>query len=73
MLSCFRMICRALGRLQISVFGRVLSLSFRFGVFWFRSPSGVCILRAPWNEPLFSERYGYWKHRSFAGWRWGRK
>lgn len=38
------------------------------GVFWWRTPKHVYFARAPWNEPLFSERY-IDKPRSYWGWR----
>lgn len=39
------------------------------GIWWVRVPLGVAALKAPWNPPLFSERYGY-KRRVPLGFGW---
>jgi len=50
----------------------VISLGLRRGVLWFRRGSGRCfMIKAPWNKPLFSERYGHWTHCRILGFRWG--
>lgn len=43
-------------------------LGFKSGVFWFRTNRTVYRALAPWNEPLFSERY-IDKPKSYFGWR----
>ena len=45
--------------------------SFSRTTWWLRGPWGCLILRMPGNEPLFSERYGYWKHWRLMGFRIG--
>jgi hypothetical protein len=40
----------------------------RSGTFWVRSNKHVYFAKAPWNEPLFSERYIH-KPTSYWGWR----
>lgn len=47
-------------------------LSPRSGVFWVRTNKHVYFARAPWNEPLFSERY-IDKPKSYWGWRFTRR
>lgn len=44
----------------------------RWGTFWIRSSKHIYFAKAPWNEPLFSERYVY-KPRSYFGWRFFRR
>lgn len=39
------------------------------GIWWIRIPLGVAALKAPWNAPLFSERYGF-KRRLPLGFGW---
>lgn len=38
---------------------------------WFRIDYKIWFLRAPWHQPIFSERYGYyvWKKDLLFGWR----
>lgn len=44
--------------------------SILHGVWWFRLFGSGLLLRAPWDSPLFSERYGYQKPKmKFKGWR----
>ena len=44
--------------------------SSEWGTWWFGLGRWRLILKAPWNEPLFSERYGYCTYiRLGAGWR----
>lgn len=43
-----------------------------WGTFWFRTSRHVYLAKAPWNEPLFSERYVYMP-RSYWGWRFFRR
>lgn len=38
------------------------------GTFWFRRNGKTYFARAPWHEPLFSERYIH-KPKSYFGWR----
>jgi hypothetical protein len=40
----------------------------RYGVFWLRVNGRVYFAKAPWNEPLFSERYVH-RPKSYWGWR----
>lgn len=56
---------------QIRVRGVVASAST--STIWFRFGERVWILKTPLAIKLFSERYGYWPHRSFLGFRWGWK
>ena len=54
----------------IRLFGDIgLCIAPRMGTFWFRGPTHIYFLRAPWNRPLFSERYGLTKYYGFKGWR----
>ncbi len=43
-----------------------------YGTFWIRTRKHVYMVKAPWNKPLFSERYVY-KPKSYWGWRFFRK
>lgn len=43
----------------------------KLGVWWFRIFGVGLILRAPWDQALFSERYGYRKYLRAFGWRVG--
>lgn len=43
--------------------------SKRSGVWWVGVWRWRLIVRAPWNEPLFSERYGLTKYLRLFGWR----
>ena len=54
-------------------FGWTISLSRK--TLWIRfggNEAGGWIVRTPLSRPLFSERYGYWGHRRFMGFRLGR-
>lgn len=42
------------------------------GTFWIRTNRNVYFARAPWHEPLFSERYVD-KPKSYCGWRFTRR
>ena len=56
--------------MQVRLLGGTLSLSK--SVCWFRPNGGRCfIVRLPGSTVYFSERYGYWPHRRFLGFRWG--
>lgn len=33
--------------------------SWRYGIWWVRFFGRGYVIRAPWNPPLFSERYGH--------------
>lgn len=48
-----------------------LTASWRSGVWWLGIGRWRLFLRAPWNEPLFSEVYGFTKYRGVGGWRVG--
>lgn len=43
--------------------------SSEFGTWWLGIWRWRLIVRAPFNEPLFSERYGYTKTLRIGGWR----
>lgn len=48
------------------------SASWEYGKFWFRIWTGWgMVLKAPWCEPVFSERSGYIKFFPKKGWRVG--
>ncbi len=47
------------------------SVNAKYGIWWFRILGYGLIMRAPWNKPLFSERYGYRKVIKFKNWRIG--
>lgn len=47
-------------------------IAVRDGVFWWRTPKHVYFARAPWDKPLFSERY-IDKPRSYWGWRFTKR
>lgn len=45
-------------------------LSWKHGTFWVRIWRYGIRVKAPWNRPLFSERYGYTKPMiEIKGWR----
>lgn len=44
-------------------------LSRESGIAWFRINGYGLMFKAPWNEPLFSERYGLRKFIGIRGWR----
>jgi len=44
--------------------------AWKSGVWWVRSQRSLLILRASWNDPLFSERYGYYAFRLPLGFGW---
>jgi len=46
-------------------------MSREYGIAWFRVRGYGLMIKAPWNEPLFSERYGYRKFVGLFGWRVG--
>ena len=43
--------------------------SIERGCWWFRVRGYGLMLKARWNEPLFSERNGFYKYARFCGWR----
>lgn len=44
--------------------------SWEYGSWFIRLPFGILLLKAPWNEPLFSERYGHVRVLArVCGWR----
>ena len=45
--------------------------SFSKRTWWVRGLNGCWMLKMPWNPPMFSERYGYWPHKRFMGFRFG--
>ena len=46
------------------------SASYEYGVWWLGILRWRIMLKAPWNEPLFSERYGYRRViLKYRGWR----
>jgi len=53
----------------VRVHGNVgFCLAHKSGTFWFRTRRHVYFAKAPWNAPLFSERYIH-KPKSYWGWR----
>lgn len=56
------------------LFGRALVLgwagSYSWGTWWVGAGRFRLILKAPWNAPMFSERYGYTRYMPLGfGWR----
>lgn len=46
------------------------SFDATYGIWWIGLMRWRLIVKAPWNKPLFSERYGYaWHMRLPFGWR----
>lgn len=39
--------------------------------FWYRRIGPAFVFKYPWATAYFSERYGYWQHTRFLGFRWG--
>ena len=39
--------------------------------FWIRNDKTIWMFKFPWAFVYFVERYGYWKHKRFLGFRWG--
>ncbi len=55
----------------MSYFGAILSFGgSRNGVWWVGLWKARLFLKAPWYEPLFSERYGYYGLRVPLGFGW---
>lgn len=55
---------------QFRLWRLIFTGSREFGTWWLGLGPVRLILRAPWNEPLFSERYGHTKTIKIGGgWR----